>query len=109
MADVAGHAMRAAVQLASRDDAGPDPGADLDEDEMPDGLGNRAELTQRHQVGVVIDKRGHAGQAGEQPRRVDPVPAGHPRRGYDPARVEVDGARHRQGDASQHLPARQFA
>ncbi len=80
VADVAGRALRAALQDAAGDDAGPDARRDLHEDEVVDlGPGELA-LAERHDVDVVVDEHGRLEGVAEPARHVEPVPAGHDRR-----------------------------
>ena len=59
MADVAGGALRAALQDAAGDDAGADAGRDLDEDEVVDVGPGELALAERHDVDVVVDEHRH--------------------------------------------------
>src|SRR5690625_1766857 len=88
VSEVAGGALRAAAQRAVGDDAGTDPGRDLDEDEIVDvGPGDEL-LAEGHDVDVVVDDRDPAECGLEVSDDVEAVPAGHDRWvGRAPGRV----------------------
>jgi len=76
--DVAGGAVRAPVQLPVREDAGPDPGADLHEDEIAGAAGQAGPLlADRHRVHVVVDDDEEAEPLGEPVAYREVVPARH--------------------------------
>ena len=80
VAEVAGRALRAAVELAAADDARADAGGDLDEDEVVDVRVDRGVLAERHDVDVVVDEDRAAERGRDVGRDVVAVPAGHDRR-----------------------------
>ena len=100
--DVARRSLRAAVDATVDDDAGADPAADLDEDEVVDAATAAGrELAERHHVDVVVDPDGDVALREVLPHGVA-VPAGHDRRRDGLARVELDRA----GDADPDPPQR---
>ena len=102
VADVAGTALGAAVEVAVRDDAGPDAGADLDDHHVVvAGRHAGAPLAERQQVDVVVHPDRRAVPRGEPfPDRVA-VPAGHDRRRDRAARSELDRTGNPDADAPQ--------
>ncbi len=102
--DVAGAARRAAVDLAPRDDAAADTGADLDAEEVPHRSGHaRVPLPQRHEVHVVVDQDGAAQLLAERLADGEAVPAGHDRRRHGDALGEADRTRHADAGAVEAL------
>ena len=96
VADVAGTPLRAAMEVAVRDDARADPGPDLhDHDVVVAGRDPGPPLAEREQVDVVVDPdRGVVAVGEPLPDRVA-VPAGHDRRRDRPAGSEFDRTRAR--------------
>ena len=95
VAEVAGRPLRAALQLATGDQAGADAGGDLDEHEVLHVGQMSMLLAQRHDVDVVVDEDGHGKGLLDVPGHVVAVPAGHDRR-IDRA---SGGVLHRTGQA----------
>ena len=92
MPDVAGRALRAAVDPAVDHDPGADPRADLDEDEVVDAApAAGGQLAERHHVDVVVHPDGDAAVGEALPHGVA-VPTRHDRRRDRPARLELDRA-----------------
>ena len=86
VAEVAGRALGAPVQLAAADDARADAGGHLDEDEVLDvGVDGRV-LAERHDVDVVVHQDGPPRAAADVGRDVVAVPARHDRRQRPAAR-----------------------
>ena len=94
MAEIAGRALRAAIEPAVGDDAGADAGGDLDEQQMPDVPPALVELAQRHQIDVVVDEHRCVDVLVHEGRNVEAVPARHDRRVPRPSRRELDRSRH---------------
>ena len=100
--DVAGRSLRAAVEAAVGDDAGADPGPDLDDDHVV--VADRdpgPPLPEGEDVHVVVDPdRRVVARREPFPDRVA-VPAGHDRRRDRPSRRELDWPGHADPDAPQ--------
>jgi hypothetical protein len=106
VADVAGGALRAPQRAPVRDQPGADPGADLHEHQVL-GVGPRAgALSQRHQVGVVVDERGGAEALAQPLRDGVAVPAGHDRRRDRHAGRVLDRSGNADADAEQRAGRR---
>ena len=103
MPDVAGGALRAAVQPPVRDEAGPDAGTDLDVEHVALAAAEaRPQLPERHDVHVVVDPGGHGVAGGEPVAHRVRVPARHDRRRDRAAAGELDRA----GEPDAHPPQR---
>jgi hypothetical protein len=100
--DVAGAALRPAVDPAAGDDPGPDAGPDLHDDDVVVARRDAGSpLAEGQEVDVVVDPDRGAVAGGESlPDRVA-VPAGHDRRRDRPAGREFDGTRHADPDPPQ--------
>ena len=108
VADVAGAPLRAAMEVAVRDDPGADAGPDLDDDDVVvAGRDARAPLAEGQDVDVVVDPDRRAVAGGEPLADRIAVPAGHDRRRDRPAGVELHRTRHADADPPQ--PAGQVA
>ena len=102
VADVAGTPLRAAVEMAVRDDPGPDPRPDLDDDDVVvAGRDAGPPLPERQDVDVVVDPDRRAVAGGEPLADRVAVPAGHDRRRDRPAGLELDRARDADADPPQ--------
>jgi hypothetical protein len=99
VADVAGRALRAAVDRALGDDPAADAGADLDEQEVALRAPVRPVLADGHDVHVVVDEDRHVEAPREAAGDRVAVPAGHDRRVDGPAGGELDRARNADADA----------
>ena len=76
VADVAGAALRAAVEPAVRDDAGADAGPDLDDDDVVvAGRDARSPLPEGQDVDVVVDPDRGAGSGRRTARGSDSRPS----------------------------------
>ena len=101
VADVARRTVRAVMQLAGTgDQAAPDPGADLDEQQRRLVRGQRPGLAERAQVHVVLQQRRAAERAAQARGDRVGVPARHDRRPDRDAVPAVDRTRH----ADHHRP-----
>ena len=81
VADVPGATLCAAVQKAPGDETGTDPGADLDEYDVPVARSQAtSELSESHHVHIVVHPDGCVVAGGEERPHVEAVPAGHNRR-----------------------------
>jgi hypothetical protein len=78
--DVAGDALGATLQEPAGDDARPDPGGDLDEDQVLDLRPGVGALAEGHDVHVVVDEHGHLQVLLHPPGNVEAIPARHDRR-----------------------------
>ena len=106
VADVAGGALRAALEPPAGDDAGADAGGDLDVDEVGERGPRRAVLADGHDVDVVVDEDGDAGQRiGEVSGDRDAAPPGHDGRLDGAAGGELDGPGHADADADDLVGA----
>ena len=94
VADVAGRALRAAVDPAIGDDPAADAGRDLDEQQVVVGAPGLPVLAQRHDVHVVVDERRRPEVVGQPVAHAVAVPAGHDRRRDRRARGELHRAGH---------------
>ncbi len=102
VADVAGAALRAAVQVPADHHAGADARADLHEQDRLVVAGDAAaQLPQRHDVDVVVDPHRHREGGLQALAHREAVPAGHDRRRDRPAGAELHRARHADADAPQ--------
>ncbi len=102
MPDVAGTPLRTAVEVAIRDDPGPDPGPDLDDDHVVVARGDpRVPLPERQDIDVVVDPDGCPVAIGESIADRIAVPAGHDRWRDGPAGLEFDRAGHADPDPPQ--------
>jgi hypothetical protein len=91
--DVSRRAADATDQCAVGDDATADAAAELGGDHAPRGVGGPANLSQCHQVGVVVDEYPDAEASFERAAYLVPVPARHPGRHHGDTR----GIGHRTG------------
>ena len=106
--DVAGRALRPAVDAAVRDDPGADAGADLDDDDVV--MANRdprPPLAEGEDVHVVVDPDRRPIAVGESLADRISVPARHDRRADRPPGAKLDGTGHADADAPE--PAGQVA
>src|SRR5437667_11780841 len=102
VAHVAGTPLGTAMEPAVRDDPSPDPGPDLDHDDVVvAGRDTRPPLAQGQDVDVVVDPDGRAVPGGEPiPDRIE-VPAGHDRRRDRSSGLELDRSRDADPDPPQ--------
>src|SRR4051812_10105825 len=100
VADVAGGALGAAVDVAVGDDAAADAGADLDEEQVLDVAPVRPVLAEGHDIDVVVDEYGRVVVGGEPAWDRVAVPAGHDRRRHRLPARERDRPRNADADAA---------
>ena len=103
--DVAGAPVVAAQQRAAGDDAGADPGGDLDEDHVREVRPVAAVLAERHGVDVALQQRRRTEARGQPVGHRVVVPAGHDRRVDRAPGGDLDRARDADRDA-QHVGPR---
>ncbi len=91
MPDVARAALAAPVQCAARDQARPDPGADLDVEEVAGAPGGpRPQFAQGHHIDLVVHPHRRVVPGGEPVAHRVAVPPRHDRRRAGPAGRELD-------------------
>lgn len=104
VADLAGRAPGAPVDVPVDHQARADPAGDLDVRQVLDAPAAAPdELAERPQVGVVVHVHRYAETSGELLAGVDTRPARQDRGGAQGAGLDVDGARHPEAHAD-HLP-----
>src|SRR5207253_11408485 len=97
--ELAGHPVRAAVDAAVQHQAGPDPRADADVDDVVEAAARAlAPLAERPEVRVVVDLHVEAEPLGELRAGADARPAGQDR-GHDGTGLPVDRAGESHADA----------
>ena len=101
VADVAGRAVGPAVHVPAGDDARPDAGADLDEQQERLVAPVHPVLADGHDVHVVVDQRRHAEVLRQPLAHRVVVPARHDRRVHGPAGDVLDRARQADADAAE--------
>jgi len=102
-ADLSRAAVVAAVETPVDDDAGAEPGADGEADQVANAAaGAEVELADGERVGVVVDVGGHAVALLQVVAERHLAPGGDVLHPIDDAAVEVDDARHATADAG-HL------